>query len=202
MNLGRVFIPSDGLIRLHTQVVMKAAGADVGLRKLCAFGAFKSAWDSPVDDPEPGLFVEGILAAEQVDFEGEIMDYASSKPNFQRWNANFAEQTNGKSVGNLRGQHNPKIAAGKFVTMEYDDAKMQIPVLAKVIDPTEADKVREGVYTSFSIGAHYVRKWRDGANVRWTADPFEGSLVDFGSIPASRGFSYRAADGSTRMIGA
>jgi hypothetical protein len=196
MNHGSVFVPSDDLVRIH--VGMKAVS---GPNKFLAF-AFKAAWDSSVDDSEPGLFVEGVLAAEEPDFEGEVMDYASSKPNFQKWNKAFAEATGGKSVGNLRGQHSAKIAAGKFVTMEYDDENLTIPVVAKVIDPIEADKVREGVYTSFSVGARYVRKWKDGTFVRWTADPFEGSLVDFGAIPKARGFTYRAADGSTRTIGA
>jgi hypothetical protein len=178
----------------------KSAATAAGPLKFRAF-AFKNAWDAPADDPEPGLFVEGVLAAEEVDFQGEIMDYLSSKPNFQRWNKSFSDSTGGRSVGNLRGQHDPKIAAGKFVTMNYDDEKLTIPVVAKVVDPIEADKVRQGVYTSFSIGAHYARKWRDGKYMRWTADPFEGSLVDFGSIPASRGFSYRAADGTIKLIG-
>jgi hypothetical protein len=185
----------------QTLTLFKSATAgDVGPKKFAAF-AIKSVWESGVEDPEAGLFVEGILAAEEVDFQNEIMDYATSKPNFQKWNANFSEATGGRSVGNLRGQHDPKIAAGKFVSMSYDDEKLTIPVIAKVVDPIEQNKVREGVYTSFSIGAHYVRKWRDGQYTRWTADPFEGSLVDFGSIPKSRGFSYRAADGSTRLIG-
>jgi hypothetical protein len=181
---------------IHLMALKGHIGKDGEPEKHATF-AIKSCYESPVDDPEPGLFVEGILAAEEPDFEGEIMDYKSSKPNFQRWNKNFADMTGGKSVGNLRGQHNPKIAAGKFVTMEYDDDKLSIPVLAKVVDPVEADKVRQGVYTSFSIGAHYARKWRDpgGKGTRWTADPFEGSVVDFGSIPTTRGFTYRAADG-------
>lgn len=145
---------------------------------------------------EKFVYVEGILAGEEPDFEGEILDYKSSKPNFQRWNSNAQKLTGGKSVGNLRGQHNAKIAAGIFVEMGYDDKALSIPCVAKVIDPTECDKVREGVYTSFSVGAHYARKWKDGKYVRWTADPFEGSLVDFGAIPMTRGFTYRAADGT------
>ncbi|MGH3430894.1 MAG: hypothetical protein ACRDQZ_25550 [Mycobacteriales bacterium] len=146
------------------------------------------------------LFVDGILAAEEPDFEDEIMDYKSSKPNFKAWNANFAEMTSGKSVGNLRGQHNSKICGGTFVQMEYNDDEKTIPVTAKVIDPVEQDKVRHGAYTSFSIGAHYAKKWRDGKYMRWTADPFEGSLVDFGAIPKSRGINYRSADGKEEFI--
>jgi hypothetical protein len=178
----------------HLMVLKGRVSKDGEPEKHATF-AIKSCYEAPADDPEPGLFVEGILAAEEPDFEGEIMDFPSSKPNFQKWNKNFSDMTGGKSVGNLRGQHNPKIAAGKFVSMEYDDEKKTIPVLAKVVDPVEADKVRQGVYTSFSIGAHYARKWRDGKYMRWTADPFEGSVVDFGSIPLTRGFTYRAADG-------
>jgi hypothetical protein len=155
-----------------------------------------TAAEVEADPAEKGLFVEGILAGEEPDFEGEILDYKSSKPNFQAWNENASKLTGGKSVGNLRGQHNPKVAAGKFVAMNYDDKNLSIPCVAKVIDPVEQDKVREGVYTSFSVGAHYARKWKDGKYVRWTADPFEGSLVDFGAIPMTRGFTYRAADGT------
>jgi hypothetical protein len=163
-----------------------------GVKKL--FAPITKAYEGTGDD-EGYLFVEGILAAEEPDFEGEIMDYKSSKPHFQAWNKDFAEKTGGKSVGNLRGQHNSKIAAGLFVAMDYDDKKLSIPVTAKVVDPVEQDKVRECVYTSFSIGAHYAKKWRDGKYMRWTANPFEGSLVDFGSIPSTRGFTYRSADG-------
>lgn len=146
-----------------------------------------------------GLFVEGCLAAEEPDFEGEVMDYASSKPNFKSWNKYFAEKTSGESVGNLRGQHNAKIAAGKFVSMDYDDDAKKINVVAKVVDPTEQDKVREKVYTSFSIGAHYAKKWRDGKYTRWTADPFEGSLVDYGAMPSTRGISFNAAGKDTTV---
>jgi hypothetical protein len=191
-------LPSDKAAAAlgHLMTLKGRVGKDGEPEKWATF-AIKSCYEAPAEDPEPGLFVEGILAAEEPDFEGEIMDFVSSKPNFQKWNKNFSDMTGGKSVGNLRGQHNPKIAAGKFVTMEYDDDKKAIPVLAKVVDPVEADKVRQGVYTSFSIGAHYARKWRDpgGKYMRWTADPFEGSIVDFGSIPTTRGFVYRAADG-------
>lgn len=180
----------------------KMAGVKDRLLAFCGYGTAKKTIFVPITKAYEGtgddsgfLFVEGILAAEEVDFENEIMDYASSKPKFQAWNRTFVENTGGKSVGNLRGQHNSKIVAGTFVEMKYDDKSMTIPVVAKVIDPVEQDKVREGAYTSFSIGAHYAKKWRDGKNMRWTADPFEGSLVDYGAIPATRGFSYRSADG-------
>lgn len=151
-----------------------------------------------VRDTADGMFVEGCLAAEEPDFEGEIMDYETSKPFFEKWNSDFAGKTGGMSVGNLRGQHNPQIAAGKFVEMTYDNAAMKMQVVAKVVDPIEQEKVRDCVYTSFSVGARYVKKWRDPKNqklMRWTAEPFEGSLVDMGSMPSTRGFTYCAVDG-------
>jgi hypothetical protein len=148
-----------------------------------------------VRDTSDGMFVEGCLAAEEEDFEHEIMDYKTSKPLFQKWSEDVAQKSGGLSVGNLRGQHNPKILAGKFVEINYDDESKKINVVAKVIDPTEQDKVREGCYTSFSTGAQYAKKWRDGNLTRWTAAPFEGSLVDIGSMPSTRGFVYCAADG-------
>lgn len=142
-----------------------------------------------------GLYVDGFLAAEEPDFEGEVMRYDDSKPLFQAWNARQSDLTSGKSLGNLRGQHNHKICAGKFVEMDYDDAAKRVHVVAKVVDSNEKEKVREGCYSSFSIGAMRKNVKRVGQYVYWTADPFEGSLVDIGSQPSTRGFSYCALDG-------
>jgi hypothetical protein len=145
--------------------------------------------------------VEGVLAEEARDKENEKMDYATSKPFFEKWNAQFAEKTDGKSVGNLRAMHQ-KIAAGKFLSMDYDDAQKVIRVIAKVVDDKEWKNVVEGVYTGFSIGARVVgKKWRDteDGTLRWTADPFEGSLVD---NPCMYGASFTAvrADGAQDVI--
>jgi hypothetical protein len=140
--------------------------------------------------------VHGCLAEEKIDGDDEIMDYELSKPYFEKWNADFAQKTDGKSVGNLRAMHN-KIAAGKFVAMEYDDAEKKILVVAKVTDEQQWENVVEGVYTGFSIGARRVKTWIDrpsGAK-RWIADPFEGSLVD---NPCMKGatFTLIKADGT------
>lgn len=129
---------------------------------------------------EEQRLVYGVLAEEAVDKDGEIFDYAASKKYFENWNASYAEQTDGESVGNMREMHG-KSAAGKFVDMIYDDAKKTISVVAKVVDDMAWKKVLEKVYTGFSIGARRVGKSSidkvTGA-IRWVADPFEGSLVD------------------------
>lgn len=138
--------------------------------------------------------VQGLLVAEDPDMVDEIWDYDSSKAYFQAWNSKFAEKTDGESVGNLRSMHN-KIAAGKFLTMDYNDDDKSVFVTAKVVDNDEWEKVRERVYTGFSIGAKYVRKWRDGRYTRWTGDPYEGSLVDNPAIPKCT-FVHKFADGT------
>jgi hypothetical protein len=121
--------------------------------------------------------VTGVLAEEAPDKSGEIFDYESSKPYFRAWNEEFAKATEGKSLGNLREMHQA-VAIGKFIAVDYSDDDKQITVTAKVVDRQAWNKVVEGVYTGFSIGGQYVKSWRDGEFVRYTADPSEGSLVD------------------------
>jgi hypothetical protein len=145
--------------------------------------------------------VHGTLVEEAVDKDGEIFDYATSKPFFEKWNSFFEEKTDGKSVGNLRAMHT-KIAAGKFIRMDYDDASKVVRVVAKVTDDDQWKNVCEGVYTGFSIGARVVgKKFYDKAADawRWTADPYEGSLVD---NPAMYGttFSRVCADGAQEQV--
>ena len=123
--------------------------------------------------------VWGILVEEAVDKSGEIFDYETSKPLFLAWNSAFDKATNGQSVGNLRSMHT-NIAAGKFISMDYDDDAKVVSVGAKIVDDNEWKKVEEGVYTGFSIGGKYVNRWYDKAAkaTRYTAEPAEGSLVD------------------------
>jgi hypothetical protein len=137
--------------------------------------------------------VYGTLAEERVDKSNEVFDYASSKPFFQKWNEEFTKVTNGKSVGNLRSMHKA-IAAGKFVTMDYDDTNKCINVGAKVVDPDEWQKVEEGVYTGFSVGGRYKDKWYDSNlnATRYTAIPSEGSLVD---NPCMYGATFKLVKG-------
>lgn len=141
--------------------------------------------------------VTGVLAEEAPDRDNEIMDYAASKPYFEKWNSTFSEKTAGKSVGNLRAMHKP-IAAGKFVNMAYDDDAKKVVVEAQVVNDDEWKNVEEGVYTGFSIGARVVgKKVKDAATGAWkyVADPYEGSLVD---NPAMYGATFTAikADGT------
>lgn len=141
--------------------------------------------------------VYGSLATEAVDKSGEIFDYKSSKPHVEEWSGGIAKATDGKSVGNLRAMHG-KIAAGKFTELTCNDDDKRIDVCAKVVDDDEWKKVEEGVYTGFSIGGSYVRKWKDGDHTRYEAKPSEGSLVDLPCNPESQ-FVAIKADGTQEL---
>ena len=144
--------------------------------------------------------VYGVLAEEALDKANEIFDYASSKPLFQEWSATIAKASDGKSVGNLRAMHG-KVAAGKFTQIEYDDDNRRVVVAAKVVDPVEWEKVREGVYTGFSIGGAYEKRWADPTNPavkRYTARPAEGSLVDNPCMPGAT-FAAIKSDGTEEL---
>lgn len=141
--------------------------------------------------------VYGSLATEAPDRTKEVFDYESSKPFVEKWSGGIAKATDGKSQGNLRAMHG-KVAAGKFTEVTCNDAEKRVDVCAKVVDDAEWTKVQEGVYTGFSIGGSYVKKWKDGEFTRYTADPNEGSLVDLPCNPEAQ-FVMIKDGGTTEM---
>lgn len=148
---------------------------------------------------EEKRLVTGQACAEVPDRAGEIFDYESSKPLFEKWSNQIAEDTDGKSYGNIRSMHS-NVAAGKVAEpLHFDDAHKAINITAKVVDDNEWEKVLEGVHTGFSIGGSYVNKWQDAEDkslTRYTADPGEISLVDRPCVPTAKFFSVVKADGS------
>jgi len=129
--------------------------------------------------------VTGIIASESPDAANEVFDYDSSKANFEAWSGNVAKASGGKSVGNLRAMHG-NVAAGTIAEIIFDDMAKTISVVADVVDDNEWQKCLKGVYTGFSIGGSYVKKWADAVNKslkRYTAMPAEVSLVDVGCNP-------------------
>src|SRR5579863_4247107 len=104
--------------------------------------------------------VTGVATAETPDRAGEIFDYASSKPYFEQWSADALAASGGKSFGAVRAMHAP-IAAGKLTDIAFDDEGKRIMVAAKIVDDDEWEKVVEGVYTGFSQGGRYVKRWTD-----------------------------------------
>ncbi len=139
--------------------------------------------------------VYGLATAEVTDRAGEICDYASTKPMYERWSEAIATSSGGKSLGNLRAMHGA-VAAGKVTAIGFNDEAKQIEICAKVVDDAEWTKVEEGVYTGFSQGGAYARRWTDEAGAkRYTADPHEISLVDLPCLAEAR-FEMVKADGS------
>lgn len=145
--------------------------------------------------------VTGVAASETPDRAREIFDYEASKPNFQSWSGQMAKATEGKSVGNLRAMHG-NVAAGKLTDLVMDDLSKSIEVTAEVVDDNEWDKVMKGVYTGFSIGGSYGRKWDDPVRKgfkRYEAKPSEISLVD---LPCNYDatFTMVKADGMEEQV--
>ena len=145
-------------------------------------------------DPAQRL-VYGRMCQEVADPGGEVFDYASSKPYFEKWSQETSDATGGKSLGNVRAMHQP-VAAGKVTEMTFHDDERAIDICTKVVDDAEWTKVEEGVYTGFSIGGDYVKKWKDGEAQRYTANPIEVSLVDKPMIPTAMFFDVMKADGT------
>lgn len=138
--------------------------------------------------------VHGRAVQEMLDKSGEVFDYDSSKPNFEKWSRDFEKVTDGRSLGNVRAMHG-KVAAGKLTEVAFEDAEKAIDVVAHVVDEAEWKKCLEGVYTGFSIGGRYEKKWTDDDGLkRYTASPSEVSLVDAPCVPSAR-FTLVKADG-------
>lgn len=142
--------------------------------------------------------VTGVIANEALDRSGEVFDYESSKPLFEKWSSGIAKATDGKSVGNVRVMHSPAVA-GVVKQLDMDDEAKAISVCAKIVDDNEWNKVLEGCYTGFSIGGSYARKWKgDDGLQRYTADPVEVSIVDLPCNPDAQ-FSVIKADGAEEL---
>ena len=139
--------------------------------------------------------VYGVATAEVADRAGEVCDYASTKPLYERWSEAISTSSGGRSLGNLRAMHGA-VAAGKVTALTFNDQAKQIEICAKVVDDAEWSKVEEGVYTGFSQGGSYARRWTDSDGAtRYTADPHEISLVDLPCLAEAR-FEMVKSDGS------
>ncbi len=130
--------------------------------------------------------VQGVATAEVPDRVGEICDYASTKPYFETWSADALAASGGKSFGAVRAMHG-RVAAGKLTDIAFDDVGKRILVAAQIVDDDEWRKVTEGVYTGFSQGGRYVKRWPDPDSglTRYTAEPSEISLVDLPCVPGA-----------------
>ena len=149
--------------------------------------------------------VGGILSAEIPDKDNECLDYLASKPYFQKWSAEAQKATvalgeDKMSFGNVREQHS-RTAVGKFIDLQFDDAKKTIYGVAKIYDDDAWEKVANGVYTGFSVGGDLVGSPRFDAakGVKFiTIAPKETSIVDNPCLEASH-FDFVRTSGVTEV---
>lgn len=152
---------------------------------------------------EEQRLVYGRITQELLDKAGEVMDYETSKPLFQKWSDEIHTNSGGLSKGNVRVMHG-LTAAGKLTELEFDDDEKAIDVCAKIVDDKEWEKVTEGVYTGFSVGGKYEKRWTEtgdgGAKIKkFTANPNEVSIVDNPCVPSAC-FTMFKADGAEEQV--
>jgi hypothetical protein len=142
--------------------------------------------------------VEGIATNETPDKTNEIMDYMSSKPLIKAWSDEQFEKSDGKSYGNVREMHDTRTrAVGKLTHIDFDDSNKLVKVRAKIVDDEAWNKIEEGLYTGFSFGGKYAKRWPNGDGMtRYTLRPFELTLADNACVPGTN-FRLVKTDGST-----
>ena len=143
--------------------------------------------------------VYGVVTAEKPDVTGEVCDYASTKPLYQRWSQNFAAATDGKSLGNLRAMHG-HVAAGKLVEIAFNDEQNRSKSAARWSMMPNGRRWRRGLYRLLAgrpLSQALARSGRP-ALTRYTAEPLEVSLVDHPCLPEAT-FAVIKADGSTEL---
>lgn len=148
---------------------------------------------------EENRLVYGRIAAEEIDNSGEMFDYESSKPNFEKWSNDQYEASGGLSKGNVRAMHGA-VAAGKLTDIHFDDSDRTIEGVAKIVDDNEWQKCLAGVYTGFSMGGRYERRWNDAGVRKYTALPAEVSIVDKPCIKSARFADLVKMDGSVEQL--
>lgn len=152
---------------------------------------------------EKRRLVTGRVTEEIPDASGEVMDFSSSRPNFEAWSAQVHKDSGGKSFGNVRAMHSA-VAAGKLNAIHFNDHDKAIDVEAKIVDDQEWRKVLDGVYTGFSIGGKYAKRWNDIVDgkpvTKFTAAPNEISLVDRPCCPTAKFFDVLKTDGTLAKV--
>src|ERR1700677_1396980 len=137
--------------------------------------------------------VWGVVTAEVPDKEGEICDFDTTIPYYKAMVDEMSKATDGVNIFPLREMHGLS-AAGKGIDIQFREGTKEVYMGFKVVDDAAWNKVAEGVYTGFSQGGRYVKKWKDGEYTKYTAKPSEVSLVDVPCLTRAH-FDYVKADG-------
>lgn len=157
--------------------------------------------------------VWGVVTCEEPDRDDEICDFDTTVPFYQALvdemqKASSVNPEGGTNIFPLRAMHG-LVAAGKGIAIEFRKEAKEIYMGFKVVDDAEWKKVQENVYTGFSQGGRYVKRWKDGDFVRYTAKPGEVSLVDVPCLQAAHfdavkalkagGYQFIKDDGSVEI---
>jgi hypothetical protein len=93
---------------------------------------------------EEQRMVYGYATMEEIDSQGEIVDYDASKVAFSNW------------IGNIREQHDDKKAVGKAIDIRFDDENRGVWLGSRISESADGEntwtKIKEGVLTGYSIG--------------------------------------------------
>lgn len=134
---------------------------------------------------------------EEVDRSREVVDYAAARAAFERWSEEMRTASGGKSLGNIRVMHQPRVA-GRVIDITYLDDERAIDVAIKVDDDQIWQMCKAGAYTGLSIGGAYAKKWDDPDQPgvkRYEPKISELSIVDRPCVPSAT-FQVLKADGA------
>jgi hypothetical protein len=163
------------------------------------------------EQPNGDLFVYGEVTAERPDRDGEICKYASTVPFYKAYAEELSKATTKagieESIMPLREMHQlSAVGCGKSMDCLDDDKTIKMGF--NVVDKSAIEKVKKGVYTGFSQGGSYVKKWTAPwtdpetnvtKNYTWyISNPGEVSLVDSPCLSTAH-FDYVKADGSVEL---
>lgn len=154
---------------------------------------------------EEKRLVHGRFSQSIVDRSGEMMDWETGRDAILSWSQSQSEASNGKSLGNVRGQHQKNAAAGRIVSIDVVEDEKAIDGAVEVVDDQDWEKVQKGVYTGFSIGGGYARRWTDtstGVAIKmYTPRVEEISLVDRPCVQTAGFYEVVKCDGTTEHRG-
>ncbi|MGG5810930.1 hypothetical protein [Falsiroseomonas sp. CW058] len=134
---------------------------------------------------------------EEPDRSGEVIDFDAAVTAFQQWSAEMKAASGGKSLGNVRVMHQPRVA-GRIIDVMVKPDERAIDVAIKVDDEQIWQMCKTGAYTGLSIGGAYARKWTDPDRptlTRYAPRLSEVSIVDRPCVPSAT-FQMLKADGS------
>lgn len=135
--------------------------------------------------------VEGVASSEELDSQGEVVKYNAIKKALPNYLGEFDQVTGKHKFGSIREMHQWS-AVGKTINSTLDDFAKKLIITAKIVDKNAWEKVKEGVYTGFSIGGKVIK--RVGNNIE-SLVLNEISLVDRPANPEATYSMVKSASG-------